>query len=42
MDQRHIHKFPVDYMYIEYSLVLDEFIILLRLPVDSLRKQVLS
>ena len=42
MGQHHLHMFTVDYRYVKYSLLLDEFFLWLRLPVDSLSKQVLS
>ena len=42
MVHHHPHKFPVYYKYVKDSLVLDEFILWLLLPVDSLRKQVSS
>ena len=38
MGQRHLHKFTVYYKYVQDSLLIDEFFIWLRFPVDSLTK----
>ena len=40
MGQHHINMFPVDYMYVQDSLVLEVLFIWLRSPVDSLGNQV--
>ena len=40
MGQSRLHMFSVDYMYVQYYLVLDTLFIWLRFPVDSLGKQV--
>ena len=40
--QRHLHDFSVDYKYVQDSLLLDELVLWLSFPADSLRKQVVS
>ena len=42
MGQRHLHMFPVYYMYVQDSVVLDVLFLWLRFPVDSLGEKVLS